>query len=72
MHAVDFHSQFLLPFGSFVPEKQLPDDVGAYGAFHDQDTLTRRHPLNAIRRHVLREVDLNLPKVSSAGPTPWP
>ena len=55
---VTIHSQFLLPFGSFIPEKQLPDDIGSYGAFHDQDTLTRRHPLNAIRRHVLREVDL--------------
>ena len=55
---VTIHSQFLFPFGSFVPERQLPDDIGAYGTFHDQDTLTRRHPLNAIRRNVLREVDL--------------
>ena len=55
---VTIHSQFLLPFGSFIPEKQLPADLGEYGAFHDQDTLTRRHPLNAIRRNVLREVDL--------------
>ena len=54
---VTIHSQFLLPFGSFIPEKQRPVDVPE-GAFHDQDTLTRRHPLNAIRRHVLREVDL--------------
>ncbi|HMZ49420.1 MAG TPA: AAA family ATPase, partial [Flavobacteriales bacterium] len=54
---VTIHSQFLLPFGSFLPEKQRPADIPE-GAFHDQDTLTRRHPLNAIRRHVLREVDL--------------
>lgn len=53
---VTIHSQFLLPFGSFVPERQLPADIT--GQFHDQDTLTRRHPLNAIRRNVLREVDL--------------
>ncbi len=54
---VTIHSQFLLPFGAFLPEKQRPLDIPE-GAFHDQDTLTRRHPLNAIRRHVLREVDL--------------
>jgi len=54
---VTIHSQFLLPFGSFLPEKQRPLDI-AEGAFHDQDTLTRRHPLNALRRNVLREVDL--------------
>ncbi len=53
---VTIHSQFLLPFGSFVPERQLPADIT--GQFHDQDTLTRRHPLNAVRRNVLREVDL--------------
>lgn len=54
---VTIHSQFLLPFGAFLPEKQRPADIPD-GAFHDQDTLTRRHPLNAIRRNVLREVDL--------------
>ncbi len=54
---VTIHSQFLLPFGAFLPEKQRPMDIPE-GAFHDQDTLTRRHPLNAIRRNVLREVDL--------------
>ncbi len=54
---VTIHSQFLLPFGTFIPEKQLPSDI-TYGQFHDQDTLTQRHPLNNIRRNVLREVDL--------------
>ncbi len=54
---VTIHSQFLLPFGAFLPEKQRPLDIPE-GAFHDQDTLARRHPLNAIRRNVLRELDL--------------
>jgi len=54
---VTIHSQFLFPFGSFVPEKRLPGDI-TLGQFVDQDTLTRRYPLNAIRRNVLREVDL--------------
>ncbi len=55
---VTIHSQFLLPFGSYIPERQLPADVPAYGNFHDRDTLTRRHPLNALRRNVLRQLDL--------------
>ena len=55
---VTIHSQFLLPFGSFVPERRLPADIPEYGRFHDRDTLTRRHPLNALRRNVLRGVDL--------------
>ncbi|MDX9750255.1 MAG: AAA family ATPase, partial [Flavobacteriales bacterium] len=55
---VTIHSQFLLPFGSFVPERRLPADIPEYGAFHDRDTLTRRHALNGLRRNVLRGVDL--------------
>jgi len=55
---VTIHSQFLLPFGSYIPEPQLPPDIPEYGAFHDRGTLTRRHPLNALRRNVLRDVDL--------------
>jgi len=55
---VTIHSQFLLPFGSFVPERKLPADIPEYGAFHDRDTLNRRHPLNGPRRNVLRAVDL--------------
>lgn len=55
---VTIHSLFLLPFGSFIPERQLPADIPPYGAFHDRDTLNRRHPLNAIRRNVLRGIDL--------------
>ena len=55
---VTIHSQFLLPFGTYVPDRVLPKDIPSYGNFHDRDTLTRRHPLNAIRRNVLRSIDL--------------
>ncbi len=55
---VTIHSQFLLPFGSFIPERKLPADIGEYGSFHDRDGLARKHPLNAVRRNVLRDVDL--------------
>lgn len=55
---VTIHSQFLLPFGTFVPDRKLPEDLPEYGTFHDRDTLNRRHPLNAVRRNVLRDVEL--------------
>ncbi|MCB0793870.1 MAG: AAA family ATPase, partial [Flavobacteriales bacterium] len=55
---VTIHSQFLLPFGAFIPERTLPDDIADYGRFHDRDTLNRRHPLNALRRSVLAALDL--------------
>lgn len=55
---VTLHSQFLLPFGTFIPERHLPPDLPEYGSFHDRDTLNRRHPLNAVRRNVLRAIDL--------------
>jgi hypothetical protein len=41
-----------------VPERKLPADIPEYGNFHDRDSLTRRHPLNALRRFVLRDLEL--------------
>ncbi|MEO8069188.1 MAG: helix-turn-helix domain-containing protein [Flavobacteriales bacterium] len=55
---VTLHSQFLLPLGSFIPERTAPEHVTAMGNFWDRDNLTRKHPLNGMRRNVLREVDL--------------
>lgn len=55
---VTVHSQFQLPFGSYVPEKELPAEVDAYGAFVDRRTLSARHPMNGKRRGFLRELDL--------------
>jgi hypothetical protein len=53
---VTLHSQFLLPFGSFLPTRRAPPELG--GRFVDRDTLARSHPLIGMRRAVLREVDL--------------
>jgi len=55
---VTIHSQFLLPFGTFVPERRLPAELVGSGRFHDRYTLDGRHPLNAVRRQVLRDLDL--------------
>lgn len=51
------HSQFLLPLASFIPERKL-DGNGSEGTFIAQDSLARHHPLNDVRRRVLRQIDL--------------
>ena len=55
---VTIHSQFLLPFGSFIPERE---PAGAYSTdtnFYTQHTLARKHSLNSVRKQVLRATDL--------------
>jgi DNA polymerase III delta prime subunit len=53
---VTIHSQFLLPFGSFLPG----DNTSApqAGAFYTRLELAKRHPLNSIRKKVVRSIDL--------------
>lgn len=52
---VTIHSQFLFPLGTFIPGQDAqPED----GAFYTQHTLVRRHPLNSVRKQVLRDIDL--------------
>ena len=52
------HSQFLLPFGMFVPDRSYaePPDEGAN--WYTAHVLARRHPLNSIRKQVLRAIDV--------------
>ncbi|MFC2175601.1 helix-turn-helix domain-containing protein [Bacteroidota bacterium] len=52
------HSQFLLPMGTFLPDRNLPDELPDGANFYTQRSLVRRHPLNAKRRDVLRNIDL--------------
>jgi hypothetical protein len=55
---VTIHSQFLLPLGMFLPERNIPNDLGGRENFYTSDMLTRRHPLNSARKQVLRAIDL--------------
>jgi uncharacterized protein YpbB len=55
---VTIHSQFLLPLGTFIPEREAPLDLGMQSNFYAQRTLAAKHPLNKIRRQVLRNIDL--------------
>jgi hypothetical protein len=57
-NGVTIHSQFLLPLGTFLPDRNLPDELPDGASFYTQRSLVRRHPLNAKRRDVLRNIDL--------------
>ncbi|HRJ31273.1 MAG TPA: helix-turn-helix domain-containing protein [Cyclobacteriaceae bacterium] len=55
---VTIHSQFLLPRGTFLPERYLPQDFQDNGGYFSTDMLGRKHPLNSDRKQVLRSIDL--------------
>ncbi|MEQ8425467.1 MAG: AAA family ATPase, partial [Cyclobacteriaceae bacterium] len=55
---VTIHSQFLLPLGTFVPGRSDASDLNVEENVYTQNTLARKHPLNSIRKQVLRSIDL--------------
>jgi len=55
---VTIHSQFLFPFGSFIPEREPAGKFQSSAHFYTKHTLTRTHTLNSIRKKVLRATDL--------------
>lgn len=55
---VTIHSQFLLPFGTFIPDRYASDNISGSQPFYTQNTLARKHPLNSSRKQVLRSIDL--------------
>lgn len=60
LHAkgVTIHSQFLLPLGSFIPSKEPEGNFSDGGNFFTQFTLQRKHPLNSLRKKVLKSIEL--------------
>jgi len=55
---VTIHSQFLLPFGSFIPVQEPAGNFGSAAHFITKHTLTRTHTLNSLRKKVLRATEL--------------
>ena len=55
---VTIHSQFLLPLGTFVPVNQPAGEISDSTNVFTQNTLVRKHPLNKVRKQVLRDLDL--------------
>ncbi len=60
LHAkgVTIHSQFLLPFGSFLPTREPEGNFTNNANFFTQFTLGRRHSLNMVRKKVLKSCEL--------------
>jgi len=56
---VTIHSQFLLPPGTFLPGENSSFNSSSSSQFvYTQSILARKHPLNSIRKQVLRSIDL--------------
>ena len=55
---VTIHSQFLLPFGMFVPGRSLSLAASYHGTFYTPVTLAQKHPINSLRKQILRSIDL--------------
>jgi DNA-binding NarL/FixJ family response regulator len=55
---VTIHSQFLLPFGMFIPDGNVKEDFNAGGNIYSSNILSRKHPMNSERKQVLRSIDL--------------
>ncbi len=54
---VTIHSQFLFPFGTYLPEPtNFSEDPSSN--FFSRNQLARKHPLNSDRKKVLRSLDL--------------
>ncbi len=54
---VTIHSQFLFPFGMYLPDRSAVSEFSD-GTVYTSDTLARKHPLNSLRKQVLRSIDL--------------
>jgi hypothetical protein len=52
------HSQFLLPFGMFIPDRSYAEPPTDRANWYTETVLARRHPLNSIRKQVLRSIDV--------------
>ena len=55
---VTIHSQFLLPFGMFMPDRNSTSDNYPGGNFYTAHILAQKHPINSVRKQVLRTIDL--------------
>jgi hypothetical protein len=52
------HSQFLLPFGMFIPDRSYAEPPINGANWYTETVLAKRHPLNSIRKQVLRSIDV--------------
>ncbi len=55
---VTIHSQFQLPTGMFIPEELDSSALAGSRALITPRTLSYKHPVSAVKKKVLREIDL--------------
>lgn len=55
---VTIHSQFLLPLGMFLPDRNVSSEIVPEGNVYTTHMLARKHPINSARKQVLRSIDL--------------
>lgn len=55
---VTIHSQFMLPLGTFLPDKTPSGNFSDQSHIYTQYSLTRKHPINSMRKQVLRSIEL--------------
>lgn len=52
------HSMFQLPLGTFLPDRTPAGNFSSDANVYTQYTLTRKHPISAAKKQVLRSIDL--------------
>jgi hypothetical protein len=55
---VTIHSMFQLPLGTFLPDRTPSGQFSAEANIYTQFTLSRKHPISAAKKQVLRSLDL--------------
>ena len=55
---VTIHSQFQLPFGTFLPVEAMPFDLPTNIVFHNKESLKKQMRMTAQRRNVLLRLEL--------------
>jgi hypothetical protein len=55
---VTIHSMFQLPLGTFLPDRTPSGQFASEVNIYTQFTLSRKHPISAAKKQVLRSIDL--------------
>ena len=55
---VTIHSMFQLPLGTFLPDRTPSGQFSSEANIYTQFTLSRKHPISALKKQVLRSLDL--------------
>ena len=55
---VTIHSMFQLPFGGFIPERNVTDIFPEHLRFENKDTILRHFKMSGIKKSVIQNIDL--------------